>query len=248
MIDLIDNFRQNVLIIDDQPDNLTLIKDLLKDQYKIRVANNGKHGLEIAQSDIPPDLILLDIMMPEMDGYEVCQQLKNEACTCDIPVIFLTAKAEAKDEQFGFDIGAVDYITKPVSPPILLARVKTHLVLKAATDLLRAKNYFLNKEVQQCNEEIMELKTGISVHEIDTEELDMVVSTLSNLLKNHDDGTFDYMQKHEKLLGMVFRNELIQIKIAVENLDFNHAFVVLRNAVTEWNIIMADRKKINSSQ
>ncbi len=241
MVKLVNNFRHTVLIIDDQPNNLALMNNLLKDQYNIRVANNGKHGLEIAQSDTPPDLILLDIMMPEMDGYEVCQQLKTNPGSHDIPVIFLTAKAEIKDEQFGLNMGAVDYITKPVYPPILLARVKTHLLLNAATDLLRAKNYFLNMVIQQRNEEIIELKTGINVHEIDIEELNTVISTLSNLLKKHDDGTFDYMQKYENLLGMVFSNELIQIKIAVENIDFKHAFVLLRNAVTELNIILDDQ-------
>src|SRR5262245_46632341 len=108
--------KQTVLIVDDTPDNLTLMTGLLKDTYKTKVANNGERGLRIASTLPLPDLILLDIMMPGMDGYEVCKRLKEERLTADIPVIFLTAKTEVEDEQKGFDVGCVDYITKPVSP------------------------------------------------------------------------------------------------------------------------------------
>ena len=101
-----------VLIVDDTPDNITLLNGLLKDTYKTKVATNGERALKIANADPLPDLILLDIMMPGMDGYEVCRQLKNEARTRDIPVIFLTAKTQVEDEQMGFDVGCVDYITK----------------------------------------------------------------------------------------------------------------------------------------
>jgi putative two-component system response regulator len=96
----------------------------------VKVAPNGARALKIAQSDKAPDLILLDVMMPDMDGYEVCRRLKADPVPAEIPVIFLTAKTEREDEQMGFDLGAVDYITKPVSPPIVLARVQTHLTLK----------------------------------------------------------------------------------------------------------------------
>lgn len=120
--------RATVLVVDDTPDNLSLISGLLKDDYKVKVANGGERALRIAAAENTPDLILLDIMMPEMDGYEVCRRLKASAQTCDIPVIFLTAKAEVDDEKKGFELGAVDYITKPISPPIVMARVRTHLV------------------------------------------------------------------------------------------------------------------------
>ena len=104
-------------MVDDTPDNLSLMSGLLKDLYKVKVANNGEKALQIAASDSPPDLILLDIMMPGMDGYEVCSRLKADDKTRDIPVIFLTAKAEVEDETRGLGLGAVDYVTKPVSPP-----------------------------------------------------------------------------------------------------------------------------------
>ncbi|HPC85973.1 MAG TPA: response regulator [Smithellaceae bacterium] len=131
--------QQTILVVDDTPDNLTMITSLLKDLYRVKIAVSGKKALQIAFSNEPPDLILLDIMMPEMDGYEVCSQLKNDSETRDIPVIFLTAKTDVEDEVKGFDLGAADYITKPVSPPILLARVRTHLRLKRMTDYLKSK-------------------------------------------------------------------------------------------------------------
>ena len=101
----------------------------------------------IAVSHAPPDLILLDIVMPEMDGFEVCQRLKRNPLTTNIPVIFLTSKIGVDDEKKGLDLGAVDYITKPISPPILLARVKTHMLQKAMSDFLRDQNEYLEREV-----------------------------------------------------------------------------------------------------
>jgi len=116
-----------VLVVDDTPDNLFLMSALLEDTYEVATASNGAQALEIAQSDAPPELILLDIMMPEMDGYEVLRQLRKNTATAGIPVIFLTALTSIEKEQFGLDLGAVDYIAKPISPPVVLARVNTHL-------------------------------------------------------------------------------------------------------------------------
>ena len=139
--------KQSILIVDDTPDNLTLMTGLLKDTYKTRVANNGERALKLAATLPYPDLILLDIMMPGMDGYEVCQRLRQDTATAEIPIIFLTAKTEVEDEQKGFDAGCVDYITKPISPPIVMARVKTHLTLKAMADFLRDEKDFLEFEL-----------------------------------------------------------------------------------------------------
>jgi len=131
---------KTILVVDDTPDNLTLLSDLLKGSYKVKIANSGEKALKIALSDAPPDLILLDIMMPVMDGYEVCQRLKRDPVTMDIPLIFLTAKNEVEDEKKGLELGAIDYITKPISPPIVLARVKNHLALQQKnTELERAR-------------------------------------------------------------------------------------------------------------
>ena len=146
--------KPTILVVDDTPDNLTLMQAVLKDFYKVKGANNGEKCLRIASGDTPPDLILLDIMMPGIDGYEVCRRLKADQVTRDIPVIFLTAKSEEADEEMGFEIGAVDYITKPVSPPIVLARVRAQLKLKAAADFLRDQNAFLDAEVQRRTREV----------------------------------------------------------------------------------------------
>ncbi|WP_339515710.1 response regulator [Pseudomonas sp. RL_15y_Pfl2_60] len=143
-----------VLVVDDVPDNLELMSELLLDSYRVKVASTGINALRIAASDTPPDLILLDVMMPGMDGYEVCRALKQNPRTENIPVIFLTAKSEIADEQLGFDLGAVDYITKPISPPIVMARVKSHLQLKAGADFLRDKSEYLELEVRRRTRDI----------------------------------------------------------------------------------------------
>jgi putative two-component system response regulator len=141
--------KQTILVVDDTPENLQLVHGLLKDDYRVKVANRGEAALKIAATLPVPDLILLDIMMPEMDGYEVCKKLKADHITADIPVIFLTAKVEIEDEEKGFAVGAVDYITKPISPPILKARVRTHLMLKGARDYLKDQNASLEHELER---------------------------------------------------------------------------------------------------
>ncbi|WP_417526654.1 response regulator [Marinomonas shanghaiensis] len=121
--------KPTILIVDDTPDNIDVLAATLRNDYDLKVATNGKKALQIAQSVPKPEMILLDVMMPEMDGYEVCRQLKTNPITSDIPVLFVTAKANACDEEQGFALGAVDYITKPISPPRVKARVRTHIAL-----------------------------------------------------------------------------------------------------------------------
>jgi len=139
--------KPTVLVVDDTPDNLQLLNAVLKDQYKVKVANGGELALKLASAWPPPELILLDIMMPEMDGYEVCRRLKSNPFTADIPVIFVTAMSECEDEQKGFDLGCEDYITKPISPPLVLARVKTHIRLKHALESLKDQSRRLEAEL-----------------------------------------------------------------------------------------------------
>src|SRR5688572_26851494 len=122
-----------ILVVDDTPTNIAMISALMKeDGYRTKIATNGEKALEIAGAGDLPDLILLDIMMPGIDGYQVCERLKASPATSQVPVIFLTGKTDAADEQRGFAVGAVDYIHKPFSPPIVRARVKTHLALRSA--------------------------------------------------------------------------------------------------------------------
>lgn len=127
-----------ILAIDDEPNNLNLLLQVMRDKYRLVFANNGAKGLELA-ARIQPDLILLDIMMPGLDGYEVCRRLKADARVSHIPVIFLTAMTAIEDEARGFDAGAVDYVQKPISVPILLRRVATHLSLVHLNDVARAR-------------------------------------------------------------------------------------------------------------
>ncbi len=126
-----------VLVVDDTPENIDVLRGLLKSHYKVKVAINGEQALKLSMSDAPPDLILLDVMMPVMDGYEVCRRLKADPRTEGIPVIFVTAMNETHDEVLGFEVGGVDYINKPVTPAIVLARVKTQLKLRSAYRFIR---------------------------------------------------------------------------------------------------------------
>jgi adenylate cyclase len=142
-----------ILIVDDTPENVDVLAGILREHYQIKVAVNGPKALRIAQGDPEPALILLDVMMPEMDGYEVCRQLQANERTRRIPVIFVTAKSEVEDEAQGFGLGAVDYITKPVSAPIVLARVRTQLALKEShrklEDLSLKLARYLSRQVYQ---------------------------------------------------------------------------------------------------
>ena len=179
---MIEGDKTTVLVVDDTPDNLTLINNLLRDRYRVKLANGGERALRICATDSKPDLILLDIMMPEIDGYEVCRRLKANPATMDIPVIFLTAKVQVEDEQLGFDVGAVDYITKPVSPPILLARVKTHLALAQARTFLRDQNCHLQHLVNERTRELEQLQ-------------DVVILAMSSLAETRDNDTGNHIRR-----------------------------------------------------
>jgi adenylate cyclase len=128
--------KKTILLVDDTPANIQIAREILKDTYKIRVSTSGAKALELVKIAPVPDLILLDVMMPEMDGYEVCTRLKADPATCELPVIFLTAMTEAEDETRGFSVGAVDYIHKPFSPAVVMARVQTQLNLRETREQL----------------------------------------------------------------------------------------------------------------
>lgn len=132
--------RPKILVVDDIPSNVHVLSRILKDDYDIYFATDGERALELVQSRMP-DLVLLDIMMPGMDGFEVCTRMKADATTRDIPVIFISAKSEVEDETRGLEVGAIDFITKPISPPIVKARVRNHLLLKRQADLLRSLSF-----------------------------------------------------------------------------------------------------------
>jgi putative two-component system response regulator len=155
--------RQTVLVVDDTPENLTILGELLQPLYRVRAANCGARAIKGATSEPKPDLILLDVMMPDMDGYAVLEQLRADPRSSDTPVIFVTAMGSAADEERGLALGAVDYITKPIKPAIVLARVRTHLELKRARDLLKDKNLSLEAEVARRMGE-NQLIQEVSIH------------------------------------------------------------------------------------
>jgi sigma-B regulation protein RsbU (phosphoserine phosphatase) len=144
--------KKTVLLVDDAPANIQIANSILKDIYKIRIATSGVKALELAKVTPLPDLILLDVMMPEMDGYEVCTQLKLNPATREIPVIFLTGQTEVEDETRGFDVGAVDYIHKPFSPAVVKARVHTHLVLRGIREQLAQQLLTIQKELETARQ------------------------------------------------------------------------------------------------
>jgi phosphoserine phosphatase RsbU/P len=144
--------KKVVLVVDDAPANIRVVNEILHNTYKVRIATNGAKALELA-SEVPgPDLILLDVIMPGMDGYEVCTRLKANPSTRDIPVIFLTGQTETEDETRGFDVGAVDYIHKPFSPAVVAARVQTHLALREARELLARQLLAIRAELETARQ------------------------------------------------------------------------------------------------
>lgn len=193
---LVDKHIATVLVVDDTPENLTLMGALLRDHFMVKVANNGEKALKIAMSDAQPDLVLLDIMMPGLDGYEVCRRLKATAATRNIPVIFLTARSDPDDERMGLALGAVDYITKPISPPILLARVNTHLALKATADFLRDKSAYLEREVALRTLEVQAIQ-------------DVTIMAMTSLAETRDNETGNHIRRTQlyvKALAERLRN------------------------------------------
>ena len=143
-----------LLIVDDAPEVLDVLRTILGTEFRLKVATGGLRALKIAQSDDPPDLIVLDVMMPDLDGYEVCRRLKADPSTAPIPVIFLSARDQVFDETAGFQVGAVDYVTKPVIPEILLARVRTHVELKLARQELERSHAQLEVKVRERTAEL----------------------------------------------------------------------------------------------
>ncbi|BCS89588.1 hybrid sensor histidine kinase/response regulator [Pseudodesulfovibrio sediminis] len=230
--------RPIVLLVDDNSMNIDLLVDILKDDYKLLVALNGKTALERIQQT-PPDLVLLDIMMPDMDGYEVCKRLKSDERTNKIPIIFITAKAQVEDEAKGLALGAVDYITKPVNPAIVQARIKTHLALynqnrelesrvaertrelessKEKADVAsKAKSAFLaniSHELRTPLNHIMGLSTLLIEMDSDTERLD--------LIRPINEGAVHLTNIFDQLLDLTTL-ESEAVKIEFETFDFQRA-------------------------
>ncbi len=210
--------QPTILIVDDVPENLSVLGELLQPFYRVLAANSGQRALQIARTTPPPDLILLDVMMPGMDGYDVLAELRAEAATRDVPVVFVTAMDSTDDEERGLDCGAVDYITKPIRPAIVLARVRTQLELKKARDILSDHNAYLEQEVARRmaeNQLIQEVSIHALAHLAETRDPETgnhlrrtqeYVRTLARSLKQHprftaylDDRTIDALAQSAPL-------------------------------------------------
>lgn len=167
MTDPVEVRKASILVVDDVQQNITVLQNILQKQYKVRAATHGAMALKVAEKFLP-DLILLDVMMPEMDGYEVCQRLKANTVTAHIPVIFVTALSDTTNEEKGFDVGAVDYLTKPVVPAIVQARVKTHIALADQQRACNEEVCLRTKELQESNQSAIYM-LGMAGHYNDTD-------------------------------------------------------------------------------
>jgi putative two-component system response regulator len=184
-----------ILVVDDEPINIVVLSDLLKSSYRVLVATNGEQALQRSHAEPKPDLILMDIMMPGMSGLEACQALKADPQTEDIPVIFVSAMSEEMDETQGLAVGAIDYITKPISPAIVSARVKNHLELQAARKKLKQQNSLLEEQVQERTQEVQTTR-------------DISILALASLAETRDNETGAHIlrtQRYVKALALELR-------------------------------------------
>lgn len=179
-----------ILIVDDTPENLLLLSELLQPHYQVRAASSGRRALQVATTNPIPDLILLDVMMPEMDGYAVLAHLQADPRTASIPVIFVTALDRTSDEERGLKLGAVDYISKPIKPMIVLARVKAHIELKAARDLLQNRNATLEAEVAKRMQENLLIQ-------------DVSIRALAHLAEIRDPETGNHLRRTQAYINVL---------------------------------------------
>ena len=207
----IDSHRPLILVVDDAPDSIEPIVNCLhKADFRTRIATRGERALQLAASTPVPDLILLDVTMPDMDGYEVCSRLMNNPATASIPVIFLSIRNEELDEQRGFDAGAVDYITKPISPPLVLTRIRNHLTLKAASDFLRDRNAYLEQEVTRRTRELALLQ-------------DATIVAMASLAETRDNETTHHIRRTQLYLRTLARHLQHHPRFAAELSEIGRA-------------------------
>lgn len=191
--------RMTVLLVDDSLANLTIFGEVLAPFYNVRVANSGRRALEVVDTQPTPDIILLDVMMPQMDGYAVLQALREDPRHRDIPVIFVTAVDENENEEFGLALGAVDFISKPVKPALLLARVRTHLSIKIHNDAQAHQIEALQEEIKRLLREKKEL-------EATTQDALKTMAAMNSLLAKN---SLEELAEHPaKKIGDTFFQEL----------------------------------------
>ncbi|RLJ19959.1 two-component system response regulator [bacterium endosymbiont of Escarpia laminata] len=182
--------KPRILIVDDESFYLDVLVNLLNEEYRLSIAKDGEQALKRAGGATPPDLILLDVLMPQMDGYEVCHRLKADERTANIPVVFLTVKGEVDDEIRGFELGAVDYITKPMSPPIVRSRVKTHLALAQARHVLENQNQVLEQRIRERTMEISRTQ-------------DVAIFCMASLAETRDNETGNHIRRTQHYIRLL---------------------------------------------
>jgi putative two-component system response regulator len=182
--------RETILIVDDSPDTVALLNSMLKGLYRTKIALSGEKALELALLDDAPDLILLDVMMPGMDGFETCRRLKENLVTAEIPVIFLTARSDEVDEERGLQIGAEDYIGKPPSAAIVRARIRAQLRLKGMRDFLKDKSAYLETEVRRRTSEIAMIQ-------------DVTMIAMGSLAETRDNETGNHIRRTQNYIRML---------------------------------------------
>jgi len=189
--------QATILVVDDTPQNLALMRGLLRPHFKTLFATDGRQALNLVAENPHIDLILLDVMMPDMDGYDVCRQLKAAPATAEIPVIFLTARTQSEDEREGLELGAADYVAKPINPPVLLARTRNQLVVKQARDVLRRQNELLESRVAERTRELVEMQ-------------DATIFAMSALAEKRDNETGNHIlrtQHYVRALAVALREQ-----------------------------------------
>jgi CheY-like chemotaxis protein len=217
--------KKLILLEDDTPANIHVAREILKDLYKIRVATSGMMALKAVKMTPAPDLILLDVVMPEMDGYEVCAKLKADLSTRDIPVIFLTAMTQPEEETRGFAVGAVDYIHKPFSPPVVLARVRAHLTLSEAREQLM--------NVALATFAPRDAPAGT----FEAQAAAPLMAQLESLLETNDVQAAELIQQvTDSLAGGVDPKLLESLRHLVEKFDFEGALFKLAEIATQCNL------------
>lgn len=182
--------RETILIVDDSADSVALLNSMLKGLYRTKIALSGEKALELACTEEAPDLILLDVMMPGMDGYEACRRLKENPATSEIPVIFLTARTDEVDEERGLEIGAEDYIAKPPSAPIVRARIRAQLRLKGVRDFLKDKSAYLESEIRRRTSEIATVQ-------------DVTMIAMGSLAETRDNETGNHIRRTQNYIRML---------------------------------------------
>lgn len=208
--------RPTILIVDDTPENLIILGDLLQPTYQVRAARSGARALQVVTSEPRPDLILLDVMMPDLDGYAVLSRLRADPTTRPIPVIFVTAMDSVEDESHGLALGAVDYITKPIRPAIVRARVRTHLELKHARDWLSNQNTFLEAEVSRRMRESQLIQ-------------DVSIRALAGLAEARDPDTGNHLRRTQRYVHLL-AHALATHPRFVETLSTQGRELVVRSA------------------